>query len=131
MEFTLTTNIPAKPETVFNAWLDTKQHTEMTGGDAAVSDAVGESFMAWDGYISGQNMILTKYSRIVQTWRTSDFSMEEEDSLVDISLKEVEGKTELTLHHSNLPAHGEQYKGGWETHYFRPMKTYFNSLLVD
>ena len=130
MEFIVKAIIPASPEIVYNAWLDTRQHTEMTGGDATVSDEVGESFMTWDGYISGQNMILTPHSRIVQTWRTSDFSMEEENSLVDISFKEVDGKTELNLHHSNLPEHGEQYRKGWDVHYFTPMKTYFESLLV-
>ena len=32
----------------------------MTGGVAFVSDKVGETFTAWDGYIKGENLILTK-----------------------------------------------------------------------
>ena len=52
----------------------------------------------------------------------------EEDSRLEILLKEVDSQTELTLIHTNLSEHGEQYKKGWVNHYFKPMKEYFSQI---
>ncbi|MCP4441098.1 MAG: hypothetical protein GY810_19410 [Aureispira sp.] len=125
MEFTLKTKIPAFAKDIYTAWLSTQGHTDMTGGAATASDQVGSNFTAWDGYISGQNLELEANKKIVQTWGTSEFSENEEDSRVELLLEEEEGETKLTLIHSDLPAHGEQYIQGWEDHYFQPMKSYF------
>lgn len=37
----------------------------------------------------------------------------------------MDGETELTLTHSNVPESGEHYIKGWDEHYFKPMKAYF------
>jgi uncharacterized protein YndB with AHSA1/START domain len=125
MEFKITTNIAATPETVFNAWLSSETHTAMTGGDAEISNAVGSRFSTWDGYIQGENIALEPYKRILQTWRTTEFLESDEDSQVEILLKDVNGQTELTLIHTRLSEEGEQYINGWKNHYFAPMKEYF------
>ena len=97
----------------------------MTGGSALVSDIIGGKFTAWDGYIEGENIDLKPNKRILQTWRTSEFREDEEDSKIEVLLNEVDGKTELTLIHTNLSESGEQYKNGWKDHYFEPMTKYF------
>ena len=125
MEFTLKTTIKATAKQIYKSWLSTQGHTKMTGGAAFVSDKVGDSFTAWDGYIKGKNLTLEPYNRIVQSWRTSQFEEGEEDLQIEISLKEMDGKTELTLTHSNVPEIGEHYIKGWDEHYFTPMKAYF------
>ncbi len=125
MEFKLKTTIKATAKQIYKAWLSTQGHTKMTGGAAFVSDKVGDSFTAWDGYITGNNLVLEPYIRIVQSWRTSQFEEDEEDSQIEISLKEMDGETELTLTHSNVPESGEHYIKGWDEHYFKPMKAYF------
>ncbi len=125
MEFTLTTTIAAGAEEIYTAWLNAEGHSEMTGGAASITDNIGDSFTAWDGYIEGKNLELVSNKRIVQTWRTTEFDASEEDSQIEILLNERDGQTELTLIHTNLPEHGEQYKNGWEEHYFKPMKAYF------
>ena len=125
MEFTLKTNIKAKAKQIYKAWLSTQGHTKMTGGAAFVSDKVGDTFTAWDGYITGKNLVLEPYIRIVQSWRTSQFEEDEEDSQIEITLNETDGETELTLTHSNVPESGEHYIKGWDEHYFTPMKAYF------
>jgi hypothetical protein len=43
-----------------------------------------------------------------------------------VLLHELDGKTELTLVHSNLPETGTHYKKGWQEHYFEPMSKYSN-----
>jgi activator of HSP90 ATPase len=125
LEFAITTTLPASPEDVYGAWLDSAAHSAMTGSKAEVSDQVGAEFSAWDGYISGRNLELEPGRRIVQAWRTVEFTEAEGDSRLEIDLKPVEAGTKLTLRHSELPEHGEQYRQGWEDNYFEPMKAYF------
>lgn len=125
MEFVVSAIIPAKRNKVYRAWLSSKKHSLMTGGEAKVSKNVGDSFSAWDGYITGTNLILEPKKRIVQNWRTSEFIEEEESSKLEILFKKVKGGTKVIITHTNLPAHGAQYKDGWDVHYFTPMKQYF------
>ncbi len=125
MEFEVSTIVPRPPQEVYDAWLDSKQHSKMTGAKAKVSNKVGETFVAWDGYITGKNLILEPGKRIVQAWRTSEFADDEEDSQIEIIFKEVKEGTKLTLRHTKLPPHGEIYEQGWVDSYFNPMKDYF------
>ncbi len=126
MEFTLITKINATAEEIYLTWLNSEGHTKMTGGEATATDKVGDNFTAWDGYIEGKNLELEPFTRILQSWRTTQFHENEEDSQVEILLNEVDGQTELTLIHSNIPESGEHYKKGWDEHYFQPMKNYFS-----
>jgi len=101
----------------------------MTGGEANMSGEVGAEVSAWDGYISGRNLELIPGERIVQSWRTTEFADEHEDSVISIVLTEVGDGTLLTLEHSNVPDDKRSYEeGGWQSHYFEPMVTYFTGL---
>lgn len=125
IEFEISTMFPVSPDVLYAAWLDSQSHTAMTGGEARVSDQVGETFTAWNGYIHGRNLILEPNQRIVQAWRTAEFVGDEADSHLEITLIPVDGGTRLTLHHANLPAHGMKYREGWVDAYFEPMAVYF------
>jgi activator of HSP90 ATPase len=125
MKFTLKTIIPAKPQEVYSAWLNSEEHSYMTGGEAVVSNKVDETFTAWDGYIEGRNIQLELNKRIIQSWRTSEFDEKDEDSQLEVLFNDISNGTELTLIHTNLSDNVEQYKKGWEEHYFEPMKVYF------
>ena len=128
MEFTLKATIDASPEAIYTAWLSSKGHSKMTGGEANASNLTGNSFTAWDGYISGKNLLLEENKRIVQSWRSSQFEDHEPDSQIEVRLSEQGGKTLITLIHTNLPDSGEHYKKGWEEHYFQPMNSYFTDV---
>jgi len=128
MEFTLNTTIDATPTQIYQAWLSSEGHTNMTGGKAKASDKVGGKFTSWDGYICGENIFLEKNHIIKQTWRSSQFEASKEDSILEIILKKQNGGTELTLIHSNIPENGEHYIKGWDQHYFQPMKSYFSKI---
>ena len=124
--FTLTATIPASAQDIYDAWLDSKSHTEMTGGEAAMSDEIGAEVVAWGGYITGRNLELIPGERIVQSWRTAEFTDEHEDSIVTVTLEEVAGGTLLTLTHSRVPDGQTSYEdGGWQVHYLEPMQDYF------
>jgi activator of HSP90 ATPase len=125
--FTVSTTLPAKPEAVFRAWLSTKGHSAMTGSPATVEPRVGGKFSAWDGYITGKTLELTPYSRIVQAWRTTEFSKDDPDSRIEVVIEAAKGGSKLTLNHSNLPqGQAESYESGWEESYFAPMREYFS-----
>ncbi len=128
--FTLSDTIPATPQQIYDAWLDSEGHSAMTGGGATASPVAGAAFTAWDDYISGRNVVLEPGRRIVQSWRTTRFTPEDADSQIEVLLEPVAGGTRLTLHHTNVPdGHTGYQDGGWQDHYFEPMKRWFQKPL--
>ncbi len=89
-EFTLTTVIPASPREIYDAWLDRQAHSEMTQGKAIMSDEVGAEVSAWDEYITGRNLELVPGERIVQSWRTTQFTDEHADAIITVTFEEVD-----------------------------------------
>jgi activator of HSP90 ATPase len=124
--FKITANIPAPAIEVYNAWLDSEQHSEMTGGVAVCSTEAGDEFSAWDGYITGTNEVLIPGKKIVQNWRTEEFEDDDADTLLTLTFQDTKDGCELTLLHENLPIGESDYEQGWNDHYFEPMKTYFS-----
>jgi len=124
--FTLSATIPAPPRAVYDAWLDSRAHSAMTGAKAKASAKKGWRFTAWDGYISGRNLTLVPGRRIVQSWRTTQFAESDPDSEIEILLAPAKTGTRLTLRHRNVPDGHTSYRdGGWRDFYFAPMKEYF------
>jgi len=120
--------LPTTPQRIYEAWLNSKEHSAFTGGRARGSGKVGGALSAWDGYIRGKNLTLEPYRRIVQSWRSSEFPEDSEDSRLEVVLEEAEKGTRLTLIHTNIPdGQGEMYKEGWRDNYFQPMKRYFKT----
>jgi activator of HSP90 ATPase len=118
--------ISATPEEVYNAYTNAKKHTEFTGSKATNNPVVGGKFTAWDGYISGKNLELEKGKRIVQEWVTTDWPEGYPPSKLELILREVNGKTEITMVHSDAPAEQENdLKQGWTDFYWEPLKNYF------
>ena len=129
--YTVSTVIPASPAEIYDAWLDSIAHSEMTGGEAIMSDEVGAEVSAWDGYITGRILELVPGGRIVQSWRTVEFDEQIEDSIVTILLQETKDGT-LSLEHSNVPDEHKSYEeGGWQSNYFEPMVAYFGDKEED
>jgi activator of HSP90 ATPase len=127
-EFEQSATIPASPKDVYEAWMSGAGHTAMTGAAASVDPVVGGEFTAWDGYIRGRNLVLEPYRRIVQSWRTSEFSDADADSQIEVTLEPIEEGTLLRLRHSGVPVDHHGYEdGGWESNYFEPMATYFST----
>jgi activator of HSP90 ATPase len=126
--FTVSTTLPAAPERVFRTWLSTEGHAAMTGSPAKVEPRVGGTFSAWDGYITGKTLELQPYSRIVQSWRTSEFSETDPDSRIEVVIEPAEAGALLTLTHSGIPqGQADSYESGWEESYFAPMRGYFGA----
>lgn len=121
--------VAAEPKAVYDAWMNSKGHGAMTGSGAKIIAKVGSAYSAWDGYISGKTLELEPGSRIVQSWRTTEFEADEPDSRLEVLLEKARGGTKVTLVHTNIPdGHGPEYRKGWLDFYFKPMKEYFASL---
>jgi activator of HSP90 ATPase len=123
----LSLTLPVKAEKLYQAWLDSKQHSAFTGGKANISAKVNAKHTAWDGYIWGKNLELKPGKKIIQTWRTAEFPEDAPDSTLEVSFEEKAGKTKLNLYHYGLQkGDAKKYKDGWKKHYFEPMKNYFS-----
>ncbi len=125
-DFKLSCTLPASPEAVYDAWLNSACHGAMTGSPARIGKRVGEPYAAWDGYIVGATLELVPGRRIVQSWRTSDFASNDRDSTITVELEPTKTGTRLTLTHTGVPDGQTDYEnGGWRDFYFSPMKAYF------
>jgi uncharacterized protein YndB with AHSA1/START domain len=114
---------PAAPERIYELWMDSEGHALMTGGEAVIDPREGGEFRAWDGYITGVTERLEPGRLIVQRWRTSEFPEDAGDSMVELTLRPVEGGCEITLVHSGIPeGQGDRYKSGWVDYYFEPLR---------
>ncbi|PZF73185.1 SRPBCC domain-containing protein [Taibaiella soli] len=128
--FSISVYLSAAPEEVYNAWLRSNRHTEMTGSKAKIGAETGTDFSAQDGYISGRNLLLLPPNHIVQSWRTKSFAAGDSDSQVEISLLPENDGTKLILLHSNIPKGQPDYKQWWSEHYFVPMEAYFAKMMI-
>jgi activator of HSP90 ATPase len=124
--------LPVSPERVYRAWLDSHEHSQFTGSPARVEGKEGGEYTAWDGYIQGKTLVMTPFSHIVQTWRTTEFPEDAPDSEIDLRLEPTCNGMMLTLNHTGIPdGQSRQYMQGWEDFYFRPMLAYFEAIVGD
>ena len=125
--FTTSRKFPRSAKELYDAWLDGDTHAAMTGGDARCEAHVDGEFEAWDGYIWGKNLELEDGKRIKQSWRTTEFADNDDDSVIELTFEEEGNGTTLTLVHTNIPEGQPDYNKGWDDHYFNPMTEYFSS----
>lgn len=125
--FRISARIPTDVDTLFHAWLSSKEHTAFTGGTAQVENKINGKFTAWDGYISGRTILIDPGKKIVQKWRTMEFQDDSQDSILEIIFEPVNAcETKIVLHHHHIPkGQGNKYKTGWKVHYFEPMVEYY------
>jgi len=122
----LETSVLASPERVYAAWIDSGEHSELTGGEATIDAREGGKHSAWSGYIEGRFVTLEPGKRLVMSWRTTEFDEADPDSLLEVRFSPDGGGTRLELVHTDLPPGGaEKYTTGWREFYFVPMAKYF------
>jgi hypothetical protein len=66
---------------LYKAWLSSKEHSAFTGTKSIIHNQTGSKFTAGNNYISGEILELYENERILQFWRTTDFSEDAEDSI--------------------------------------------------
>lgn len=118
-------SIPAKQ--IYEAWMDSKEHSAFTNSEAIIDPHVGGEFSTGEGYISGKTISLEPFTRIIQSWRTTDFEEDDPDSRLEVTFEEMDSGCKVTLNHTGLPdGSKDEYIQGWEDYYFTPMQEYFS-----
>ena len=118
--------VPVMPPEVYEAFVDAKKHSAFTGSKATCDARVGGEFTAWDGYISGKNLLLEKGKRIVQEWTTTEWPAGFPPSRLELTFKKATGGTEILMVHSGVPAElADDVAEGWKEFYWEPLKKYF------
>ena len=123
-----TVTIPAPPHAVYEALLDSRQHSAFTGATAKISRRVGGAFSVFDGWARGKIVSLEKDAKIVETWRTEDFANDAPDSTVSFTIRPHGGGSRLTFVHSGVP--DDEYtdlKQGWIDNYWTPLREYLHA----
>jgi activator of HSP90 ATPase len=117
---------PVSAKKLYDSWLNSNSHSSFSPGKAHIEPINGSHFSIQNGYITGTNLILQPYGRIVQNWRTTDFPEGAPDSKLEILFEKHNSGTKLTIIHTQLP-NGEEkkYEKGWKENYLKQMKKYF------
>jgi len=120
------TLVRATPSEVYEAIVDARKHSEFTGSKATCDPRIGGRFTAWDGYISGKNLVLEEGERIVQEWVTTEWPEGHPPSRLTLTFKKTKGGTEISMVHSGVPKEqAADIKQGWIDFYWQPLKEYF------
>ncbi|MEZ0311958.1 MAG: SRPBCC domain-containing protein [Myxococcota bacterium] len=120
--------VPASPDDVYGAWLDSSAHAAMTGGQRAeIEPRTFGRHMAGDGYIEGVILELDTGRRIVQTWRSSEFQKSSPDSRLEVHFGHASGGTRVGIEHEDVPVElADDIEAGWTKFYAEPMRAYFS-----
>jgi activator of HSP90 ATPase len=69
---------------------------------------------------------LEPFTRIIQSWRTTDFNEDDPDSRLEVTFEAMDSGCKVTLKHTGLPdGSKDEYIQGWEDYYFAPMQEFF------
>ena len=116
--------LPAPPSTIYRMLTDPVEHGAFTGTVCEGEPIETGSFTASSGYISGRYEALEQDRLIVCSWKTSEWPKGAPASRLEFVLDSVDGGTELTMTHSELPpSQAEDYRQGWIDFYWTPMRT--------
>lgn len=121
--------IPAKPVQVYDALINPLKHATFTGAKATGNPVEGGDFTAWDGYIMGRYVKLQRARQILTEWRTTEWPPGYPSSHLQLSLKDSDAGTLVTMVHSEVPViQAEAYRQRWTAFYWTPLKEYFTGL---
>lgn len=121
----------APPETLYELYMDSKQHSQATGAPARLSRRVGGAFTAFSGQLRGKNLLLVPDKMIVQTWRADMWQKSDPDSILVIEFSKVKGGARVDLVHVNVPEHDHQgVTEGWRQYYWEPWHVYLEAAAL-
>lgn len=115
----------ARPDQIYNAFMDEKQHSAMSGGVSKIDQQVGGLAEMHDGQIIARNIELEPNRKIVQAWRVAGWD-EGVYTLLRIRLDADGQSTRITLDQTGCPEDmTEHLAAGWDQRYWQPLTEYF------
>lgn len=120
--------LPASSGDLYDMYMDSKIHSQITGAPAKIHDESGTAFEALGGLIRGMTLQVVKHRLIVQSWRTVNFDKSDRDSILIIAFEPEDDDGRIDLVHLDVPKKEFQgIAGGWESRYFSPWLEYLQS----
>ena len=115
----------ASPKQLFEMYMDSRKHSEATGGKARIERRVGGKFSAWNGALRGRNLMIVPNKMLVQAWRSVHFEASDPDSILILQFRKAGSGCVVELVHANVAAQDHQgVRGGWPKYCWRPWKKY-------
>lgn len=110
---------------LFDMFTDSKKHSAATGAKASVSAKAGTKWTAFDGMLSGRNLMVVPGQMIVQAWRGSHWKDSDPDSILIVNFSKAPGGGKVDLVHAGVPQHDHKdVTKGWPQYYWAPWKAY-------
>ena len=115
----------ATPHEIYEAFMDSRTHSEFTGCKAEIIREVGGKFVI-DDYLTGITTELVPDEKIVQSWRAAEDNWPKKHfSKLTIILNEEKEGTKLEITQNGVPAECfESINEGWTNHYWKPLKLF-------
>lgn len=112
--------INASLEKVWDGLTNAKTIEKWSGSKAYMDDKVNTKFKLWGGEVFGKNIEVVKYKKLVQEWFSKDWK---NPSIVTFTLKDLNGTTEVSLNHKDVPDEEiDDINSGWKDYYMNPLK---------
>ena len=112
---------------VYDALMNSEQHSEFTGETASIDAKIGGKFKGYGDYISGVFQEVVPGKKIIQKWRASDWPTGIY-SVVTILLQEKKGVTTLHLTQEGVPEKfAEEISQGWHDFYWDRLREYLEN----
>jgi activator of HSP90 ATPase len=115
----------ASPAELFQMYIDSRKHSAATGSKAVVSSKVGAKFTAFEGTLSGRNLVVVPNRMIVQAWRASHWRKTDLDSILTLTFSKAAAGGRVDLVHVGVPQHDHNgVRLGWPKYYWKPWRSY-------
>ena len=135
--FSIMRIVPATPKRLFESWLGSREHSDMTGRRAAIDASVDGPVSLLDGAVLGRVVEMKPYERIVHELNAAEAWKDGSVTRVEVSLatgpsygglgNPQDDGTTVILRHTGVEAGGPFSPDWWEDRYFRPMDDYFST----
>jgi activator of HSP90 ATPase len=110
--------LAASPAKVYEALVNLKRFSEVTGAPASGDSTEGGAFSAFGGHITGRHVELVRDKRVVQAWRAKTWP----EGLYSIARFELRAEgtgTKVSFDHSGFPEdQAEHLSEGWKSNYW-------------
>ena len=123
-------DLDAEPIYVYSLWIDPPQQGLITEAFAKINPTRNGSYELWGGVVRGKFIHLDAPRKIIQTWRTSEFTPQQPSTKLTLNFKPHRQGTRLLITHENIPPEFlSQFQFAWKEFYFPRLKKHFQQKM--